>query len=234
MHYTRITFPDLRLRARDGHKLRGYFGRLFAEHSPLLHNHEPDGRLRYAYPLVQYKVLDGVPTVLGLGPGSRLLTRLFLRVDSLDIDGLHLPVRSKEIESCEVTPQVNGALHAYRFVNPWLALNQDNYRRYRQAEPPAQAALLQRVLTNHLVAVLRALGAPPAERVLVRPDLYPVRTQFKDQAMQAFGGTFVTNVWLPDAIGLGKSVSRGFGAVRALGPGGVGRRGQDSPSRPRR
>ncbi|RMG73774.1 MAG: DNA repair protein [Bacteroidetes bacterium] len=215
MQYTRITFPDLRLRARDGHKLRGYFGRLFAEHSPLLHNHEPGGRYRYAYPLVQYKVLDGIPTVLGLGAGSALLTRLFLRVDRLEIEDLTLPVRSKEIHSEEVQPRVNGQLYAYRFVNPWLALNQDNHRRYRQAEATAQQALLQRLLTNHLVAVVKALGGSLDERVLVHPQLRPLRTQFKNQPMLAFSGHFVTNVWLPDAIGLGKSVSRGFGAVRA-------------------
>ena len=31
--------------------------------------------------------------------------------------------------------------------------------------------------------------------------------------MQAFSGSFVTNVSLPDGIGLGKSVARGYGAV---------------------
>ena len=36
---TTITLPEITLRTRDGHKLRGYFGELFREHSPLLHNH---------------------------------------------------------------------------------------------------------------------------------------------------------------------------------------------------
>ncbi|MDZ7899258.1 MAG: CRISPR-associated endonuclease Cas6 [Arcicella sp.] len=34
--------------------------------------------------------------------------------------------------------------------------------------------------------------------------------------MMAFGGTFMTNALLPDYIGLGKSVSRGFGSIVKL------------------
>ncbi len=54
---TTIRFPEIQLQARDAHKLRGYFGNLFKEHSPLLHNHFEDGSLRYKYSLVQYKII---------------------------------------------------------------------------------------------------------------------------------------------------------------------------------
>ena len=84
---TTITFPEIALRTRDAHKLRGYFGELFREHSPLLHNHleadeqhEGAVKFRYAYPLVQYKVLDRVPTLVGVGEGAGLLTQLFLQM----------------------------------------------------------------------------------------------------------------------------------------------------------
>ncbi|GAB3029743.1 hypothetical protein [Spirosoma pulveris] len=87
---TTITFPEIALRTRDAHKLRGYFGELFKEHSPLLHNHleadmpaEADGavavKFRYAYPLVQYKVLDQVPTLVGLGRGLLCSRSCFCR-----------------------------------------------------------------------------------------------------------------------------------------------------------
>ena len=55
LQLTRIKFPDIQLQTRDAHKLRGYFGNLFQEHSPLLHNHYDSGQLRYRYPLIQYK-----------------------------------------------------------------------------------------------------------------------------------------------------------------------------------
>lgn len=38
-----------------------------------------------------------------------------------------------------------------------------------------------------------------------------------DRHRTGFKGTFVVNFELPDLIGLGKSVSRGFGTVRRIG-----------------
>ena len=58
---TTITFPEINLQTRDAHKLRGYFGTLFREHSPLLHNHLESGETQYRYPLVQYKVIGQTP-----------------------------------------------------------------------------------------------------------------------------------------------------------------------------
>jgi hypothetical protein len=220
MKYTQITFPEVRLQARDGHKLRGYFGRLFESHSTLLHNHEANGRLRYAYPLVQYKVLEGTPTVVGLGAGSALLTDLFLEIEELDIDGTRLPIHSKQIHNQEVEAGVQAGLFRYRFVNPWMALNQDNFRRYCQMEEEEKGQFLHKILTNHLVAVVKALGGSLAQPILLSPQLSPLQTRFKDQKMEAFHGSFVCNVLLPDAVGIGKSVSRGFGAVRLV-PNGI-------------
>ena len=38
-------------------------------------------------------------------------------------------------------------------------------------------------------------------------------TQFKNKTMLAFEADFVTNTIMPDSIGLGKSVARGFGSI---------------------
>lgn len=218
MLLTRISFPHIRLRTRDGHKLRGYFGQLFREHSPLLHNHFDDGSLRYAYPLVQYKVLDGVPVLVGVGEGSSLLTELFLRIRSIEIGGRHYPVDHKHIRNERFEPAVVADLHAYRFATPWMALNQRNYAGFRSLADGEQQPFLQRVLRNHLVAVLRTLGAPLDTPLLVYPQVQERRTLFKNHEMSVFDGTFVCNARLPDCIGIGKSVSRGFGAVQRTDP----------------
>ncbi|MCX6164219.1 MAG: DNA repair protein, partial [Ignavibacteriae bacterium] len=81
-----IRFPEIALATRDAHKLRGYFGNLFMEKSPLLHNHFRDGSLVFKYPLVQYKVIDSIPILLGLNEGAELLTSLFLQIRELKIE----------------------------------------------------------------------------------------------------------------------------------------------------
>lgn len=67
-----IKFPEINLQTRNAHKLRGYFGNVFKEHSPLLHNHFEDGKNRYAYPLIQYKVIKNIPVLVGFPPKQGL------------------------------------------------------------------------------------------------------------------------------------------------------------------
>lgn len=237
---TTITFPEIALRTRDAHKLRGYFGELFREHSPLLHNHlvsdevanehSENGavavKFRYAYPLVQYKVLGQTPTLVGLGEGAGLLAQLFLQMREINIDrgdgdtatqtGQVFPVLSKHIRHEQAPVGMADDLVEYRFDTLWMALNQNNYRDYRTYSETEQRAQLKRVLTSQILALFREFGLwlEPHERIMVRLDVQERTTQFKNQTMVAFTGSFLANVVLPDGIGLGKAVSRGFGTVQ--------------------
>lgn len=217
---TTVTFPEIALRTRDAHKLRGYFGELFREHSPLLHNHYEDGTFKYAYPLVQYKVLQKTPTLVGLNEGASLLTQLFLKIRELDIDRNgareHFAVLSKHIRHEQAPIGLSDDLHRYRFETLWMALNQANFQDYRQRDTVEQQAQLKRVLINQILNLFREVGIwlQPHERVMVSLDVEERATQFKNQTMVAFTGGFTTNVILPDGLGLGKAVSRGFGSIK--------------------
>lgn len=212
-----LRFPNLQLPMREAARLRGYFGNCFREHSPLLHNHYADGGLRYRYPLVQYKVVKQVPTLMGLQEGAPLLRQLFLQVGALQIGERSLPVESRDLDFRPAELGVDPAgLHTYHFSSPWLGLNERNFQRYQQASPAAQQKLLQGVLTGNILSCYKGLGLRlgPEERILLTADLKPLRVQFKNQPMLGFKGSFTTNALLPHLSGLGKAVSRGFGTLQ--------------------
>jgi hypothetical protein len=75
-----------------------------------LHNHFEDGRLRYAYPLVQYKVVDNVPVLVGFADGADLLTQLFLKIKEIRIGNEIFPVYSKNITQKNFELSVNKGL----------------------------------------------------------------------------------------------------------------------------
>jgi hypothetical protein len=213
----RIQFPEIKLLTRDAHKLRGYFGNLFKEHSPLLHNHYEDGSFRYRYPAVQYKVLAGVPTLIGIGEGASLLPKLFLKIKELELDGLSYPIHSKNIQHSEEQIGFSEELQTYRFETLWMALNQENHRTYMKlATNLEKKKMLNSILVGHVLSLFKNMEIilDTEQRLMAMTQLQEKSTQFKDNTMVAFIGEFVINAHIPDGLGLGKSVSRGFGTVK--------------------
>lgn len=214
IHQTIIRFPEIQLATRDSHKLRGYFGNLFKEYSPLLHNHLESGEAAYRYPLVQYKVLDGIPTLVGLQEGADLLIGLFLKIKELQIADTTYPVFQKNIESKMINIGLSDDLHAYRFQTLWMALNQQNYATYLAENDEQKAKHLKAILTGNILSFYKGMDYRAEGNIMANLKITNQReTQFKNNSMLAFEGEFVTNTILPDAVGLGKSVARGFGTI---------------------
>ncbi len=213
---TTIHFPDIQLQTRDAHKLRGYFGNLFKEHSPLLHNHYEDGSARYAYPLVQYKVIDHIPLLVGFQEGADLLVSLFLKIHELDIEGQNFPVQAKNIQQKQIVLAVNQQLYNYSFKTLWMALNQENFQKYQHLDEADKASFLNRQLQNNILSCYKGLSFRTNERIMVIGKLEEKQTLFKNQSMLAFSGQFTCNASLPEYAGIGKAVSRGFGTVSLI------------------
>ena len=58
---------DLPLKQTEVQKFRGgLLALLGASAHPLMHNHTSDG-LRFSYPLIQYKPIDGYAAIIGIG-----------------------------------------------------------------------------------------------------------------------------------------------------------------------
>lgn len=212
----RIKFPEIKLQTRDAHKLRGYFGNLFKEHSPILHNHYEDGQFRYKYPSIQYKVIQNVPTLIGINEGAELLPSLFLKIKELDINGEKISVNTKNIELKKQEVGYSTSLHEYQFATLWMGLNQTNYAKYHKLENEAEKQeMLNAILVGHILSFFRntKIELRPEERLMAKLNVEEKSTNFKEQKMIAFSGSFIVNAILPNEIGLGKAVSRGFGTI---------------------
>ena len=210
---TIIRLPEIKLNTRDAHKLRGFFGDYFKQHSPLLHNHYEDGTLRYQYPLIQYKVIGSTPTLVALNEGAELLSSLFLKIDQINIEGKTYPVNSKNIEQRKVPAGIGQSLYEYRFETLWMALNQQNHKEYVSLSTEERTDKLNQVLRNNILSFYKGAGIWLDAKVMTKGKFIEKETRFKEKRMLAFAGSFVTNAQLPSGIGLGKSVARGFGTL---------------------
>jgi hypothetical protein len=212
---TLIRFPEIKLPTSAAQQLRGYFGNLFKEQSPLLHNHYEDGKSIYRYPLVQYKVIDKVPTLLGINEGAQLLVQLFLKIKEIDLSGKKYLIQSKNIEALTSPLEVNTeTLFEYQFKTLWLGLNQENHKIYKNLQDDKEKQkLLEKILTANLISLSKGLGYTVKDKIMVKSQLLEKSTKFKGEEMLAFSGQFICNMQIPKLLGIGKAVSRGYGAV---------------------
>ncbi|HEY5122460.1 MAG TPA: CRISPR-associated endonuclease Cas6 [Ignavibacteria bacterium] len=212
-----VRFPEISLLTRDAHKLRGYFGNLFKEHSELLHNHFKDGSLVFKYPLVQYKVIENIPVLIGLNEGAELLTSLFLNIKELKIEEKLYPINYKNIGNKKCDIGAVDYLIKYEFKTLWMGLNQDNYIKYLKLKLNYDFDLINdlfvNILKGNILSFFKSVHYHEEKKIMLLSNLKEKKTKFKGNDMLAFEGGFTANVLLPEFIGLGKSVSRGFGAI---------------------
>lgn len=207
------------LSVRYGHKLRGFFANRFED--VLFHQHKKDGSLRYQYPLIQYKIVKNNPFIIGLGNGAELIIKNFLEVDELDLAGhkYENPAGRLEVNQEELFINNNYDMPAYKycFLTPWLGLSQKNYHKYKnkyasQAQSE-QSKFFKKILIGNILSFAKGINWWVKEQLIIETKLKEIEVNFKNQNMLGFKGCFYANVYLPEYIGLGKSVSRGFGTI---------------------
>ena len=107
----------------------------------------------------------------------------------------------------------------YKFLTPWLALNQDNYERFANSGIDERTDILKKILTGNILSMAKGLGYWVEEPIEVLIKLNPVKINYKNRKMIGFKGGFMTNFMIPNHLGLGKSVARGFGTVKKVNGG---------------
>jgi hypothetical protein len=202
------------LAPEEAAQLRGYFGDVLSD-QPLLHHHRPDGLLVYDYPRVQFKVLERTAHLIGLAEGCDIVHRLWLEADRARLGEDDLPIQEAGLVRRREQMGAAGEMVRYRFLTPWLGLNQANYERYsRTRNVRERRGLLERVLVGNCLSLAKSFGLRVEKHLRASAGgLREVPVTLKEVPMLGFVGTFEVNFLLPDRLGIGKSVSRGFGAV---------------------
>lgn len=196
-------------------KLRGYFANKFEEYT-LIHHHLNNKELLYKSPLIQYKILDGKPFVIGINKGADILQKIHEDIECLKIGDAEYQIKDKNIILKTDCFGMIDNDNAYSFLTPWLALNEKNYEQYQMLGGwQKKKALLEKILIGNIISMSKSLGYTVSEPIKANiAHLREVPTSLKGTPMLGFLGTFSVNFEIPDYWGLGKSVSRGFGTIK--------------------
>lgn len=169
--------------------------------------------LRYSYPLIQYKRIDGNAAIFSIGPATDAIWEFFQRTDfDVRLGRRSVRLSVKNIVRGEVA--IQDVVTASYCVDSWMALNEENYRRYLELDCLSDRVdFLERLLVGNVLSMYKGcdvfIGRPVSIKIqnLSSPKLI----SYKSIPLMAFDVGFSSNVQLPLYAGLGKHVSVGFG-----------------------
>ena len=192
--------------------LRGYFGNFFRKIIEF-HNHLDQITFNYKSPNIQYRVIDGNLSILGINEGGDILLKSIeeIKLDEIILDGIDNKIKEKEIKITFPELEIKDERYDYKFESFWIALNEENYKKYQKGE-----FSLDNQLRNNILEFFKLSGVQATKRIIVAGEFEEHKIIEKDTVILGFTGTFKTNVNLPDLIALGKRKSVGFGIIKRI------------------
>lgn len=192
----------------------------YADNDSLYHNHTEDAGFQFRYPLIQYKVLDGMPAIVGVDAGALSLESLFSLGDSFEWQigpvMRHFTVRQKCPGYFLADEKAAGS---FRYsLHKWMPFNRENFHAWEQTTGLAgKVELLDAILCGNILTLYKAFGVFFEREIHAEIlELEQFSVTYKGVKMLAFDAVIETDVALPVHLGIGKGVSHGFGVVEKL------------------
>lgn len=208
-------YRNIKLKQRDAVKVRGFFADL-DETDTLMHNHLKTGKNIYRYPRVQYKVLHHHPYIVAFGEGINSLYPKLMSAERVTLDGVTYDNPDLQISLETKLIGDSREIYRYKFLTPWLALNQENYRKFINIPPDREDMkedMLKKILTGNILSLCGGFDVNIEGKIDVSVNVKNVPVRFKGEPMIGFIGSFEANVHIPGFCGIGKGVSRGMGTI---------------------
>jgi len=184
----------------------------------LFHNHLNDKFFLYKYPLIQYKQFGKRPCIVCIEQGVDEIHKYFENKSwDIIISGRKIEMKLAQLSLNQFNLQVWNKMFEYSIWN-WIALNQINYKKYLLIDNNKdQVRFLESILKANILSFAKGIEWTIEKQFDL--EIYNIvkqnKVRLKEQALIGFDVCFKTNVFLPNNIGLGKSVSLGYGIVKA-------------------
>lgn len=201
-------------------QLRGFIGKKFEKHTELHHHlksSEGPNKVNYEYPKIQYKINNNKAIILGIGDNAMsVLKNVVMNVNELLLGrNIYKIIEIKaHYEESEFGIKNRGEMFSYKFNSPWLALNKENYTKFKNSSIRERRELLQKILIGNILSMSKHLDYHVPNTIHVDIELFPIKVSYKDVPLVGFQGNFEVNFLIPDYLGIGKAVSHGFGIVK--------------------
>ena len=170
----------------------------------------------YLYPRVQVKILDEQIYLLGIEEGVEPVESLVKNLDIMNFGNITFQVEGVENDVLDIDFGPSDKSIYYEFLTPWIALNKINLKRYRSLgnSDEERIKFLRRLLSQNIAFIGKELGLRLDAKIFVDLSLDTLKPRIMDEGKSAsFEGGFCTNFVLPNFIGVGNGITKGFGVL---------------------
>jgi hypothetical protein len=158
----------------------------------------------------------GAPMIAAINEGCDLLWQLYEELNGVSEEQNEWRITEKRLIDRKAPFGISSGTVKYRFLTPWLALPEEGFKKYLLLDDPAKERMLCRVLDGHIKSTAESLGYEIKDELKIKILAKPNYIFQRDIHVAGLFGSFVVNFEIPNFLGLGKSVSRGFGTIKRV------------------
>lgn len=198
------------------YQVKGVFMRQHPD-EPIIPMLDGSYRDRFLYPRVQVKILNEQIYIIGVHEGVDPVLSIAEKFESFDFGNITFDVQDCDIENTEEQFVPSSRLVRYRFITPWVALNHMTGGKYRFLTNQEKPSYLNRLLGQNIIFLANEVGVNIEDNIFTKvkvTSLFP--RPVDENKWGAFMGEFKTNFVLPNYIGIGNGITRGFGTVYGM------------------
>ncbi len=198
------------------YQVKGVFMRQYPD-EPIIPMLDGSYRDKFLYPRVQVKILNEQIYIIGIHEGVDTILSATKKFKQFDFGNITFTVQDYDIERLNNQFIPSDRPLRYRFITPWVALNHMTGGKYRLLSNKEKPSYLNKLLGQNLIFLANEVGINIEKEIFSKvkvKSLFP--KPIDENKWGAFRGEFKTNFVLPNYIGVGNGITRGFGTIYSM------------------
>ena len=174
-------------------------------------------RKKYLYPRIQVKILDEEILLVGLSQGVDPILKIQEEIKDLNFGDITFEVSDKSVVEKSEAFLFTSSLQKYDFASNWVALNANTSKQFDSKNNEEKLQFLNNLIAKNIVFISQDIGFELPENIYSQITVSSLEaTKMEQNGWRAFDGKFSTNLIMPDYLGIGNGITRGFGTISSV------------------
>ena len=171
-------------------------------------------RFDFLYPRIQVKILNEKIFLIGIKEGVEPILELNEKLEKMNFGNITFNIDNINYKVYKKSFVEKSELFNYKFLNPWVALNQMNMKKFQTIKNNEKEMFLNKLLGQNIAFLAKEFKIELKKNIFVEIALKKLDVEpMEDGKTGSFQGGFKSNIILPNLIGIGNGITKGYGVI---------------------